>query len=393
MLSIAGTREMREFIIYWIALALAVAVLAAIVLLLRSRYGLALTAIRDNELGARSNGVDVARVKYLVYVAVAFGTAMVGALIFLQKIRISPDTAFSVNDWTAFVIFITVIGGIGRIEGPIVGTVVFFLLRQTLADLGAIYLLILGAVAIVVMLKAPKGLWGLIADRYGWQLFPLERRLVIGDNNDAHAAQGERPWPAAIRRVVTGHDENGRAIVVSDGPAPFVHLNPLLPGWQSTDIWRTDGAPASIPATPGETTLGPRRQLPTKNATVLRINHFPPETEADPQHERRGIAPRLRGARQRTGGDLRQGRPPSAHAPHRDHRLRDRAVGRDHHAARRRGRGAEGRRHPGPVRHQPRLEQPLECTGGGGVHPDRRRVRAGAEGEVRRLAASASYLA
>ena len=105
---------------------------------------------------------------------------MVGALIFLQKIRISPDTAFSVNDWTAFVIFITVIGGIGRIEGPIIGTVVFFLLRQTLADLGAIYLLILGVVAIAVMLKAPKGIWGLIADRFGWQVFPLQRRLVVG---------------------------------------------------------------------------------------------------------------------------------------------------------------------------------------------------------------------
>ena len=144
VLSIAATRQMREFVIYWIALAMAVAVLGGIVLLLRSRYGLALTAIRDSELGARSNGVDVARIKYVVYVAVAFGTAMVGALIFLQKIRISPDTAFSVNDWTAFVIFITVIGGIGRIEGPIIGTVVFFLLRQTLADLGAIYLLILG---------------------------------------------------------------------------------------------------------------------------------------------------------------------------------------------------------------------------------------------------------
>ena len=178
-LSIAPSRQMRDFIIYWIALMLVVAVLGGIVLLLRSRYGLALTAIRDSELGARSNGVDVARIKYVVYVAVAFGTAMVGALIFLQKIRISPDTAFSVNDWTAFVIFITVIGGIGRIEGPLIGTVVFFLLRQTLADLGAIYLLILGVVAIAVMLKAPKGIWGLIADRYGWQVFPLERRLVV----------------------------------------------------------------------------------------------------------------------------------------------------------------------------------------------------------------------
>jgi branched-chain amino acid transport system permease protein len=178
VLSVAPTRALREFVTYWIALGLVVAILGGIVLLLRSRYGLALTAVRDNELGARSNGVDVARIKYAVYVAVAFGTAMVGALIFLQKIRISPDTAFSVNDWTAFVIFITVIGGIGRIEGPIIGTAVFFLLRQTLADLGAIYLLILGAVAIAVMLKAPKGLWGLLADRYGWQVFPLERRLV-----------------------------------------------------------------------------------------------------------------------------------------------------------------------------------------------------------------------
>ena len=178
VISIAETRQMREFVIYWIALVQVAVILFAIVWLLRSRYGLALTAIRDNELGARSNGVDVARIKYAVYVAVAFGTAMVGALIFLQKIRISPDTAFSVNDWTAFVIFITVIGGIGRIEGPIIGTVIFFLLRQTLADLGAIYLLILGVVAIAVMLWAPKGLWGLIADRFGWQVFPLQRRLV-----------------------------------------------------------------------------------------------------------------------------------------------------------------------------------------------------------------------
>jgi branched-chain amino acid transport system permease protein len=178
IISIAESRQMREFVIYWIALAQVAVILFGIVWLLRSRYGLALTAIRDNELGARSNGVDVARIKYCVYVAVAFGTAMVGALIFLQKIRISPDTAFSVNDWTAFVTFITVIGGIGRIEGPIIGTVIFFLLRQTLADLGAIYLLILGVVAIAVMLWAPKGLWGLLADRFGWQVFPLQRRLI-----------------------------------------------------------------------------------------------------------------------------------------------------------------------------------------------------------------------
>ena len=184
VIAIAQSRATREFMIYWIALALAVAILGLILLLLRSRYGLALTAIRDNELAALSNGVDVARVKLVIYVLAAGGTATVGALIFLQKLRISPDAAFSVNDWTAFVIFITVIGGIGRIEGPIVGTIVFFALRQTLADHGTLYLLMLGAVAIVVMLKAPKGIWGVIVEKLDWQVFPLQRRGVYGPQSE-----------------------------------------------------------------------------------------------------------------------------------------------------------------------------------------------------------------
>ena len=187
--SIAETRQAREFLIYWIALLLVVAIIVLIVLLLRSRYGLALKAIRDNELAAQSNGVDVTRVKFLVYIITAFGTAMVGALIFLQKLRISPDSAFSLNDWTAFVIFITVIGGIGRIEGPIVGTIVFFLLRQTLADLGTLYFMMLGFVAIVVMLAAPKGIWGLVVERFGWQVFPLERRVVLDDRRPDHGSR------------------------------------------------------------------------------------------------------------------------------------------------------------------------------------------------------------
>lgn len=179
VIAMAPTRQAREFEIYWLALALTLIVLAAIVALLRSRHGLALTAIRDNEVAAQSSGIGVTRIKFIVYVLVACGTSMVGALIFLQKLRISPDTAFSVNDWTAFVIFITVIGGIGRIEGPIIGTIIFFIMRQTLADLGSLYLLIMGAVAIVVMLWAPKGLWGLIAERYGWQVLPLQRHLDL----------------------------------------------------------------------------------------------------------------------------------------------------------------------------------------------------------------------
>jgi branched-chain amino acid transport system permease protein len=183
VIATAPTRQLRDDVIYWIALGLVVAVLALIALLLRSRYGLALKAIRDSELAASCSGVDVKRTKVFVYIVTAFATAMIGALIFLQKLRISPDAAFSVNDWTAFVIFITVIGGIGRIEGPIVGTIVFFALRQTLADLGTLYLMMLGLVAILVMLAAPKGLWGLIVARFGWQLFPLERRVLFEERS------------------------------------------------------------------------------------------------------------------------------------------------------------------------------------------------------------------
>jgi len=83
-----------------------------------------------------------------------------------------------------------------------------------------------------------------------------------------------------VRRVVTGHDAQGRAVVVSDGPAPFVHVNALDPDWYSTDIWRTNATPATIMAAAEEPTLGRRRQMPERNGTVLRINHYPPEAEA-----------------------------------------------------------------------------------------------------------------
>ena len=179
--SIAEGRDLREWIVYWVALALVVLVLGLTYGLLSTRRGLALAAIRDSEIASESLGVRIWWTKLSVYVVTAGATAMIGALIFLQKLRISPDAAFSINDWTAYVIFITVIGGIGTIEGPIIGTVIFFLLREILADLGSIYLMILGLVAIVVMLKAPRGLWGYAKDRWGLELFPVRRRVRFAE--------------------------------------------------------------------------------------------------------------------------------------------------------------------------------------------------------------------
>ncbi len=184
--SIGGSRSMRDNVSYWMALGMIVLVLGVVYFWLRSRHGFRLTAIRDNELAAKSLGVDIWRTKFQVYVLTAGLTASVGALIFLQKLRISPDAAFSVNDWTAYVIFIVVIGGIGTIEGPIIGTIVFFALRGFFADLGTAYLMILGLVAIIVILKSPRGIWGYVAGRYDIALFPLTQRVIkISPSNES----------------------------------------------------------------------------------------------------------------------------------------------------------------------------------------------------------------
>jgi branched-chain amino acid transport system permease protein len=176
--SMAASRDARESLVYWTILAIMLLIVGVIVMLLRSRWGLALQAIRDNEMAAKANGVDVDRARLVVFVLAAACTAMVGAMIFLQRLTITPVSAFSINDWTVNVIFITVIGGIGRIEGPIVGTIIYMLLRGFLSDLGSVYQIILGVFGILIMLRAPKGLWGYVADRFGWQVFPLARRFV-----------------------------------------------------------------------------------------------------------------------------------------------------------------------------------------------------------------------
>ena len=175
-----GVREAaaRDIVAYWLALGLAIVVIGVIYALLRSRLGLALLAVRDNTEAAMSVGVDARRLKWIVFLLAAAATGLVGGLVFMQTARISPDAAFALTDWTAYVIFIVVIGGIGTIEGPIVGVLVFFLLRSTLADYGSWYLMTLGLIAIAVMLFAPKGLWGAISARTGLHLFPVRRRLA-----------------------------------------------------------------------------------------------------------------------------------------------------------------------------------------------------------------------
>jgi branched-chain amino acid transport system permease protein len=175
---IAPDRAGREMIVYWISLAIATAVSAIVYLLLRSKHGLALTAIRDSERASESLGVDTYRTKLMIYVVTAACTGVVGGFIFLQKLRLSPEAGFSINDWTVVVIFMVVIGGIGTLEGPIIGMLIYFVMREFLADYGTWYLILLGVVAVAIMLRAREGIWGLVAHKFNLHLFSVRRYLA-----------------------------------------------------------------------------------------------------------------------------------------------------------------------------------------------------------------------
>jgi branched-chain amino acid transport system permease protein len=175
---LAPDRAGRERIVYWVALVMVLVVCAIVYLLLHSKHGLALRAIRDSERASEGLGVDTYRTKLMVYVVTAACTGLVGAFIFLQKLRLSPEAGFSLNDWTVVVIFMVVIGGIGTLEGPIIGMLIYFALRELLAQYGTWYLILLGVVAVVVMLRAHEGIWGLISHRFNLHLFSVRRHLA-----------------------------------------------------------------------------------------------------------------------------------------------------------------------------------------------------------------------
>jgi branched-chain amino acid transport system permease protein len=193
--AIAGATGMRapaarDIAAYWMALAVVVLATAFVYGLLRSRRGLGLTAIRDDQSAASSLGVDPFRLKLMVYIFCAFGAGAVGALVYLQKARISPDAAFSVLDWTAYILFIVIIGGVTTVEGPFVGVLVFFILQQELSDFGAAYLILLGAVAIVTMVFFPQGLWGSFAQRFDVHVFPVRKRLIPSEPRSVRIGPG-----------------------------------------------------------------------------------------------------------------------------------------------------------------------------------------------------------
>jgi branched-chain amino acid transport system permease protein len=157
---------------YWIGLAVTVVALTTIYLLLRGRLGLVLTAIRDDEVAARSSGARVGVARLLVFVVAGAGCGAAGALLAINQLQVQPSAVFSVQ-LTAEMAFVTIIGGLGTIEGPVLGTIVYMVLQQTLQSRNVWYLIILGLVAIVIALFARRGLWGLVDEHLNVRLFPV----------------------------------------------------------------------------------------------------------------------------------------------------------------------------------------------------------------------------
>ncbi|WP_088315443.1 branched-chain amino acid ABC transporter permease [Kineosporia sp. R_H_3] len=163
---------LRQALTYWTALAMTVLVLVGAFALLRSRVGIRLQAVRDDENAARSLGVGVTGEKRLVFVLGSGGAGVAGAITLTNSLTAQPDNMFGVQ-WAALMIFMVVIGGIGAFEGPIIGAVLLFVVQQLFDGLGNWYLVGLGVLAVVATLSAPRGVWGELAHRRGWTAAPL----------------------------------------------------------------------------------------------------------------------------------------------------------------------------------------------------------------------------
>lgn len=168
----------RRAFIYWLALAAMAAILTSLFVLLRSRTGAAIQAIRDNEEAAQALGVNVMGTKRLLFVLAAAGIGIAGALWLASATSFQPKTYFSVQ-WTAYMIFMVLVGGIGTFEGAILGALIFFVIETWFGGLGVWYLIGLGLVALIFSLFFPRGLWGAIENRFGISLMPVGYRLRL----------------------------------------------------------------------------------------------------------------------------------------------------------------------------------------------------------------------
>ncbi|MGJ4970023.1 branched-chain amino acid ABC transporter permease [Bradyrhizobium sp. HKCCYLRH1073] len=145
--------------------------------LLRSRFGLAVVAIRDEPVAAASQGVNVKRIRLTIWMLAAAGTGMAGALYYTAQLRITPDAGFDPY-WSSICIFSVMVGGVGRLEGPIIGALLYFFATRFFGQYGATYLVALGLLTLLMALFSPGGLWSQLSKLGNWPWFPVTRTVV-----------------------------------------------------------------------------------------------------------------------------------------------------------------------------------------------------------------------
>ncbi len=188
---------LRNALNYWAALGSMVALLAVVFFLLRSRAGASIQAIRDDEGAAASVGVKVLATKRLIFVLTAVAAALAGSMWLAQTISFQPQAYFSVQ-WTAYMIFMVLVGGIGTFEGAIIGAVIFFLMESFFGATGVWYLIGLGAAALGFALFFPRGIWGAVEGRLGISLLPVGYRVRMPEaGSGTRPGEGDAPGVAA----------------------------------------------------------------------------------------------------------------------------------------------------------------------------------------------------
>jgi branched-chain amino acid transport system permease protein len=174
----------REHDIYWLTLGMTAFFVGLLFVLLRSRLGSSLQAIRDDEEAAASVGVRVVAGKRILFVLAALGCGAAGALTLANILFIEPTSIFSVN-YSAFMIFMVLVGGLGTFEGPIIGAIVFYVIQKQFGNDGTWYLVGLGATAIAFALLLPRGLWGTLEERTGLRFMPVGYRVGTASTQPA----------------------------------------------------------------------------------------------------------------------------------------------------------------------------------------------------------------
>lgn len=147
--------------LYYVSLATLVVCTLIIWRLLRSRYGLALTAVRDDEEAAKTVGIDIRRMKTVVFLVAGTFTGLAAGLFYIDAVIITPPAAFDVS-WSAYFVFIVVAGGMGTLPGPIIGAVIYVLVDRLLAGYTGRGLLVLGLASILIMFIMPRGVMGIV---------------------------------------------------------------------------------------------------------------------------------------------------------------------------------------------------------------------------------------